>query len=129
MSKSRVTEPSAGATSQLVTAHPLIEKSSLLIHAQIKQLKSNHRLSSHSCVSPGTLRQSTPFQTTCKIHLPGLSLIRHSSDWKSLLSKIKCLSLFLATLHKKGCGTQGHTPCTAVFHLETVTSQHLFITY
>lgn len=74
---------------------------SLLIHTTMKQLKSNHRLSSHCCVSPGTVSQSIPFHTVGKIHLPVLSLIRHSSDWKSLLSKIKCWGLFLDTLHKK----------------------------
>lgn len=76
----------------------------LLIHTQIKQLKPNHGLSSHSCsscVSPDTLRQSIRFHSNCKIHLSVLSLIRHSSDWKSLLSKIKCLGFLLATLHRK----------------------------
>lgn len=114
-------------TSQLVSAHHLIEK---LYFSSF-----THRLNSCSqtidypftvvAVSPDTLRQSIPFHAICKIHLSAFSLIRHSSDCKSLLSKIKCLGFFLATLHKKAVQHKD-TPCTAVLHLETVTSPASF---
>lgn len=98
-----VTVPLPEPTSQLVSAHHLIEK---LYFSSF-----THRLNSCSqtidypftvvAVSPDTLRQSIPFHAICKIHLSAFSLIRHSSDCKSLLSKIKCLGFFLAMLHKK----------------------------
>lgn len=101
--KATVTLPEP--TCQLVTAHHLTEKfsSSSSIH-RLNSWNPNHGLSSHSCsscVSPDTLRQSIRLHSNCKIHLSVLSLIRHSSDWKSLLSKIKCLGFLLATLHRK----------------------------
>lgn len=46
------------------------------------------------------MRQSIPFHTIYKIHFLVFSLIRYSSDSKSLLSKIKCLGVFFAMLHK-----------------------------